>query len=279
MDKQFTFLSRKDNAITRFDIEEKTEEFLEVKRKLGRSPKTLRTYRQSLEQFSKWYKEVGEPTLTQPVIIDYIDYLRNKDRWDEHPTSPTKKGGVTGRSLNNALRNLSSFFGYFTSIGEIRVNIVKGIGKFSQESDTFSIFTDEDVKALISAPVQRTYTGFRDYCMMLVLIDAGPRSTELTQINVSDFESKVGQITLRAETTKDKKSRILPLSRFTVRNLNKLVAFTNTDGDDPLFLTQFGERCHRDTFAKNLHNYGRRVGVKTRVSHRTPSATILPLST
>ncbi|MBM7633633.1 hypothetical protein JOD17_002727 [Geomicrobium sediminis] len=47
MDKQFTFISCKKAIITRFDLEVKTEEFLEAKRKAGRSSLTIKTYKQT----------------------------------------------------------------------------------------------------------------------------------------------------------------------------------------------------------------------------------------
>lgn len=106
--------------------------------------------------------------------------------------------------------------------------------------------------------------------MMLVLCGCGLRIKELTSLRVSDVDFRLRQITIRAEISKTKTTRVAPISQKTVKELENLVSFINVEPDDYLWLTQFGERYFGDTFGKMLKLYAKRAGVTgPRVSPHT----------
>ncbi|WP_249267727.1 tyrosine-type recombinase/integrase [Paenibacillus odorifer] len=130
-----------------------------------------------------------------------------------------------------------------------------------EEKGRFEVFSDEDVIRLLSAPNRKVYTGRRDYCMMLVLVDCGLRIKELTGLRVSDVDFKLRQIVVRAEIAKSNTTRVVPVSQRTLKELEKLISYMDVEGSDYLWLTQFGERYLGDTFGKMLKLYAKRVGV------------------
>ncbi|WP_308160754.1 MULTISPECIES: site-specific integrase [unclassified Bacillus (in: firmicutes)] len=152
----------------------------------------------------------------------------------------------------------------------ISENPAAGVKLQKEQNDTFEIFTDEDVIKILSAPNKKMYTGFRDYVMMLVLIDTGLRIGELTSIKRGDVNFQNRQIIIHAENSKKNETRVVPISQKTGKELAELTDFINGDDNDYVFLTQFGERYLADTFAKMLKKYGKKAGIQNvRISPHT----------
>lgn len=267
---KFTFVSKGGKPL-KISLEKQIPQFLESKRVTRRSPRTIASYAQVLEQFQRWFERSGHTEITTEVLRAYIEYLTfEKVRWDDHPTSPDGAKGLSARSVNNVIRNMRIFFNYLVSERIITYSPMDAVEYQTEEKDTFEVFTDEDVIKLLAAPNLRVYTGRRDYCMMLVLCDCGLRVKELTNLRVSDVDFSLRQIVVRAEFAKTKTLRVVPISQKTAKELQKLVSYMDVEDDDPLWLTQFGERYYGDTFAKMLKLYAKRVGVEgPRVSPHT----------
>lgn len=267
---KFTFVSKRDKPIV-FDLESAISKFLYVKRVAKRSKKTIQTYEQSLNQFCKWLSQREKNEITTDVLLEYIHYLTyEKKCWDDHPTSPTGEDSLSPWSVNNTIRNLRTFFNYAASERLIAYSPMTAIKLQQVDKHTFEVFTDDEVGKLLEQPNQRIYTGLRDYCMMLVLVDTACRCGELTELKISDVNFKLRQITFRAENTKSSVSRTVPISQRTAKALEKLVSFMNVEDVDYLWLTQFGERYFGDTFRKMLKKYGEKAGITVaRVSPHT----------
>ncbi|MBG9940576.1 tyrosine-type recombinase/integrase [Brevibacillus formosus] len=270
MSSKFTFIQRKQPGKV-IDLSKCIADYLAAKRLERRSDRTIEAYAHTLNQFAKWLEQREDEVITLDVMRDYIHYLTfEKEKWDDHPTSKTGTRGLSARSINNTIRNLRVFFNQLVRERVISTSPMDGINYQTDVKDTFEIYSDDDVIKLLGAPNTRTFTGMRDYTMMLVLIDSLCRLKELTELRVSDVNLKLRQITIRAEIAKTRTTRILPISPKTAKAIEALINYMNVGEDDYLWLTQFGERYLADTFAKMLKNYGRKVGVKgVRVSPHT----------
>lgn len=276
-DRNLIFKTRKTTGRQRaFNLGESIHLYLEDKRLSKRSEKTIKTYSQTLYHFEKFCEERGLSGNEDHCVKEYVKFLsQEKTKWDDHPTNALAKKGenVSSRSVNNVIRNLRVFYNWaHKEYGIFPEYSPAEKVEYQKEAERgFEIFTDEDITALLSAPNKRVYTGFRDYVMMLVLVDTGVRIGELTQIKRSDVDLVYRQITLRAEITKAKRTRVLPISKTTADALSELFDYINIqDEDDYVFLTQFGERYYGDTFSKMLKKYGKKAGVTgARVSPHT----------
>lgn len=268
--RKFAFKSRK-KIHAGFNLQEAIDAFLAAKTVEKRSPKTLKTYRQTLGKFCEWYdgKDYAEPSTE--AIRDYIQFLTfDKVKWDDHPTNHSDQVGVSPRSINNIIRVLRIFFNHLISIRVISVNPAAAVSYQKEADDTFSVYSDDDVLALLGAPNQKTFVGFRDYCMMLLLTDTGMRIGEMTSLRICDIDFTLRQVTLPAPITKTNRTRIVPITAKTASALSRLVDYINVEPTDYVFLTSFGERYMADTFAKMLKKYGKQAGIDgVRVSPHT----------
>lgn len=267
---KYTFINKGGKPL-KVSLEKHIPQFLDSKRIERRSPKTISAYKQVLVQFAKWYEDGEHQEITTEVLREYITYLSfEKTQWDDHPTSPNGGKGLSARTINNVIRNMRIFFNYLIKERVITYSPMDAVNYQTEEKETFEVFTDEDVIKLLSAPNRQVYTGRRDYCMMLVLCDCGLRLKELTSLRVSDVDFKLRQIVIHAEVAKTNTTRVVPISQRTVKELNNLISFMDVSDDEPLWLTQFGERYYGDTFAKMLKLYAKRVGINgPRVSPHT----------
>jgi integrase/recombinase XerD len=254
-----------------FDIEKNIEKFLDARRLENKSPKTIKTYAQTLGKFTEWLHAEDSNEITSDTIREYVRYMtEEKEKWSDHPTNPTQGVGISPRTINNIIRVLRVFFNFLISERIISDNPAAGVKFQTEQNDTFEIFTDEDVIKLLDAPNKKVYTGFRDYTMMLVLIDTGLRISELTSIKRSDVNFRSRQIVIHAENAKTNQMRIVPISQKTTKELAELTEYINGDDDDYIFLTQFGERYMADTFAKMMKKYGKKAGIQNvRISPHT----------
>lgn len=268
--KKFEFMSRP-HPSRRIEIEEAITLFLNAKKVERRSERTIKTYRSELARFAKWFNENGHENLDRPTLEAYISFLTyDKSKWDDHPTNPTGEKGLSARTVNNTLRILKIFLNHLVAERYLPANPLDGVHYQPMEDKQFEIFTKEQVKALLDAPNRRTYPGYRDFVMMLVLLDTGLRIGEMTSLKVSDVDFALRQITVRWEVAKTNKTRIIPISETTAKELYGLIEYCGLETDEYLWLTQFGERYLGDQFAKMLKKYGERAGVAgVRVSPHT----------
>lgn len=271
--EKFQFISKRgrDESVIKIKLAQEIESFLHAKRLQRRRPKTVSAYEQVLEQFRKWYESRAYTEITVDILRGYIEFLTfEKVRWDDHPTNPHGEAGLSARTVNNVIRNMRIFFNHLKRENIITYSPMDSVGYQTEEQDTFEVFTDDDVLKLLQAPNRRVYTGRRDYCMMLVLVDTGLRIKELTGLKVADVDLKLRQITIPAALAKTNRTRIVPISQLTAKELSALIDYMGLESSDYLWLTQFGERYLGDTFSKMLKLYAKRSGVTgCRVSPHT----------
>lgn len=274
--RKFEFKSRSTAELGRnFKYEETVELFLDDKRLQKRSDKTIKTYKQTLGHFAKYCTEQGYSGNEEDCVRDYVRWLTfEKTKWDDHPTNHSEIIGVSARSVNNSIRVLRVFYNWAIKKKHIGNNPAQEVGLQTEDIETFEIFSDDEIEAILAAPRRRTYTGLRDYVMMVLMTDTGMRVGEMSLLVRGDFDLTYRQIGMRAEITKNRRARNVPISRTTadlLRDLFEYIGIGDDEDDEFVFLTQFGERFQGDTFAKMLKNYAKRslVPIKARVSPHT----------
>jgi len=65
------------------------------------------------------------------------------------------------------------------------------------------------------------YSDYRDFVIMLVILDCGVRINELINVSRDDYNSKEKTITIDSETAKNKETRVLPISTKTAERVEK----------------------------------------------------------
>jgi integrase/recombinase XerD len=94
----------------------------------------------------------------------------------------------------------------------------------------------------------------------------GCRIGEVMRLNIEDVDLKIGVLQIRQ--TKFFKSRLVPLSRSSIRALSEYQRRRNnmagdTVAGDPFFINRDGRRCDKSTFGKTIHCLVQKQGWRT----------------
>jgi integrase/recombinase XerD len=130
----------------------------------------------------------------------------------------------------------------------------------------------EDVDRLLNQPDPSTALGLRDRAMLEVLYSTGLRVSELVNLKVSDFEMRMGCLRCIG---KGDKERLVPVGRkalavvqaYLGKSRPLLLRGRDAGRANPwIFLNRFGNRLSRIAVWRLLTAYGRRAGIRARLS-------------
>jgi len=120
----------------------------------------------------------------------------------------------------------------------------------------------EAMQAVLNSLNKDDYVEFRDYVIILLILDTGIRTSELTDILNSDYNPTTKSIYIRQEVAKTSRSRTLYLSDITNDTLKKFIRIKPKVWEHWLFPTRDGNQLKTNGLSKNVRNYCARQGVK-----------------
>jgi integrase/recombinase XerD len=110
--------------------------------------------------------------------------------------------------------------------------------------------TEEEITALLAAPDRGTWTGRRDYALLMLVCQTGLRASELLHLTVSDVHLGIGAHV--SCLGKGRKQRITPLTTATTTTLRVWLAERAGLPTEPLFPTRRGDPLSRDGLQRRL---------------------------
>lgn len=188
---------------------------------------------------------------------------------------------LSDKSVINILVCLSSLWTWAEK--ELRIpHVVRGISRPRWNPPAIEPLTRLEITALLAAcdrlaqwstrtgkrasPGQRS-TSLRDRAIILTLLDAGLRASELTALLIRDLDEKTGRIHIRHG--KGDKARILYLGDASRRAIWKYLASRpGAPKSEPLFITRNGEALDTDNLRNMLERCAERAGVDDVHPHR-----------
>lgn len=138
--------------------------------------KTIKWYKTILEGWAEYSMEKNKTVvnnITQDDIMEYIIFLRSER-------------GNNAASQNNKLRALRSFFSYCVKNNYTKINPASEL-KIKEVKKLPPTFKLEDLKKLLNQPDRSTFAGYRDYVMMVLLMDSAIRISECVNLKIEDL--------------------------------------------------------------------------------------------
>jgi len=133
-------------------------------------------------------------------VEDFILYLR-----DECGNKP--------QSINGKIRALKAFFSFLKKKNILQENPLKDLKQIRHVRPVVPTFTEDQIRTLLKQPDLSTFTGFRDYAIMYLMLDTGVRIGELLAVNLEDITIELGiPQEIKIKKPKNNKERVLPLS-------------------------------------------------------------------
>ena len=231
------------------------EEFISLKSLEGVAPRTIHDYKKNHEYLINFLEGMTRSSTNRVVDIHLLrSYLNHMINDMEYKPSTVN---IRLRTLKTYLRWLYRER-YINDDLSIRIKLVK------VPIDTVYPLNDNQIKKMLSAPDTSCYSGYRDFCIMILILDTGIRINECVNIKISDINLSYGVLNVRAETAKVRVFRQLPLSAKCRRLLKELVSIAENSESDYVFQSLYGGKMDGHQITCNFRKYGKEMGIKQR---------------
>lgn len=221
---------------------------------------------QSVNSFTHFLLSQGMATdittVNHQQIRAFILYLKQKQRFSGHPFNPSQNRGLSAHTINCYLRSLRAFFSWLVLEEIIERNPFELVKIPRPPRKVIPTFTDSQIQELLAMINTKSPEGFRDYAIILTLLDTGMRVSELCQLKIDDLWLGEGVLKVMG---KGNKERIIPMGK----QVQKLLwAYINRCRPEPelpnsnfLFLTKEGRPLTKDRVEKIIGYYGKKAGI------------------
>ncbi|QFT88077.1 Tyrosine recombinase XerC [Bacillus sp. THAF10] len=168
--------------------------------------------------------------------------------------------GIKIVSINTRLRALRSFFNFLYKQKHIPKNPMGNVRELKDRKSIIATFTKDQLNKLFRQPDMRTFTGLRDYTIMLLMLETGIRVNELVGISLKDIKWEDGLLCIR--NAKSYRERLVPIQKVMREQLKKYIAIRGDLDSSALFVTVDGTRLSRRGVQQRIIIYGRKAKLK-----------------
>lgn len=218
------------------------------------SDETISYYQLTIKKFIEIMKESNVPIQSLSVrnIENYfIAYYLNK--------------GNKESSINSKLRGVRAFLNFLYNEGYIKNQI--NLELINEKKEVIKTFTLEQIKKLFKAPDLETFTGFRDFTIMLLMLETGVRVRELIDIRLNDVKLNDGYVVVNG---KNGEQRQLPIQNKVNAQITKYLEVRGEVNTDYLFVNIYDQPLSKRQVQDRIKEYGKKAGIKdVRVSPHT----------
>lgn len=252
-------LGRTTDSITISQFFKLHETFMDGKELENLRERTLKEYRTHMVYFKKYIESETDflktdVPVTSQIFKNYIYYM-------------TFEKNYSPFTVNLRLRTLLAYLRWLYTNRYIEENIALKIHLQKTPEDAKKPLSNEEVKKLLNGCDLNNYTGFRDFALMLLILDTGIRIGEAAELKISDFDLKEGFVTVRADIAKTRVSRDLPISKRTAKALKELIDVVVEMGkDDYMFQGTYGGHVKKENLMLSFNKIGKKVGLEHRCS-------------
>lgn len=213
------------------------------------SIKTISLYKWFLGKFFLFAEQrTSLESVDRDLIRDWILFLK-KSSWSEH-------------SINDSLRVLKVFWNWMIAeqiwLGESPLGKVKPL---IVERRLKRILSPDEMTKLLSVPNKQTFTGLRNYCLVLVMYEGMLRLNEALTLKSADIDWVNGSVVVFG---KGRKERIIDcLGTKAVAAFRQLWAFRQNLSGQTFFCQQDGKPLKVRYVQHLVTRYGKRIGLRT----------------
>ncbi|RTR27805.1 recombinase XerD [Robertmurraya yapensis] len=215
------------------------------------SEHTLQYYKNELFKFCKRLEREAVCTLPASITEEHIK---------EHVILSMMREGLKETTINANLRAIRSFFNFLERECYVLENPLKKVKLVKQKKTVIQTFSRDEIHALLRQPNMNTFTGLRDYTMMMFLLETGVRVKELCGIRINDINWNDGVVLIRE--AKGYKERNVPIQRIMKKQLGTYMQVRGQLEHDMLFVNIDNEPIAIRAIQQFIAKYGRMAGVK-----------------
>ena len=206
------------------------------------SQQTVDSYRDTFRLLLRFLQQTTgkEPSRLQVADFDASTILNFLDHIEQQ-----RKNQIQSRNVR--LAAIRSFFRLVALRDPASVNVVTrvlAIPLKRTDKRLVGYLTREEMEALLAVPDRKTWSGQRDYTLLLTFYNSGARVSEITSLKRSQVQ--LGPTSYLQLHGKGRKERAIPLWQKTARTLKLWMEASPAPPDHPVFPSSRGTRLSRD---------------------------------
>ncbi len=232
----------------------------------GRSQRTIDWYASNLMRFLQFLRNHQLPDSIEDIGIrevrNFIFYLQHEvTRWESSPHIRDVRR-LSPFSVQGYVRTIKAFWSWLMAEGYISNNPMEKLKIPKVPRKVIATFTPEQLKKMIKQLDLNKQRTFRDYNIILLLIDTGIRLSELANLRVEDVDFKQSCLLV---TGKGSKERIVPIGTQVRRHLWRYISAFRPEPylseNTNLFLTASGNPLKRGAIRLMISRLGVKAGI------------------
>jgi integrase/recombinase XerD len=223
----------------------------------GLSKNTIDAYSHGLNRFLDSLRKKGIQEMPSVSKFDVRAFLL-----------ALRKQGLSTKTVVRNLVAIRTFFQFLIQEGILEANPIEGLESPKIAKTLPGILTLKEVEQLLEQPNPQTPIGIRDRAMLEVLYATGMRVSELTHLPINQVNLESGYVLVFGKGSKE---RIVPLGseamKWVALYLKAARERLAKGKESPfLFINRSGRGMSRQQFWKNIKAYGRRAGIRKRIT-------------
>ena len=239
--------------------EESTERFIDSLKLKGLAYHTRRWHKENLVAIFKALKNSNyatEPSMvTENMLKEVLIQMIDK--------------GLSPTTINHRVRSLKQFYRYLVADAMVTNNPTEKLDRKKPQRTIIETFSEEQLNALLAIPDKSRFVGFRDYTLILLLLDTGVRLSELVGIKLADLKLTDNEVIITE--AKGGKNRRVFVSPKTKEALKKYIRIRgDIPGNPYLLIGSEDQPMKRRNVQERLSIYGKQLKLEgVRVSPHT----------
>jgi integrase len=173
---------------------------------------TLRSYGEVFKHFSKTMIEIDRPDLlNREVMTEFFRRLQTRKRI---VGKCTEKVGIKNSTVKTYWSKLNAFFEWLRIREQLKENPLRQMKPPEPVYEDERALKRDDIEKILATVMLNSKDSFtlrRDTMMIYILVFCGLRKGEFISLQTRDVDLEKRIITVRAETSKSKKTRQVPL--------------------------------------------------------------------
>ncbi len=177
----------------------------------GKSPRTVTSTGTAIRTFILFLEGQGRSIDVNDIgpleIRAFILYLQQVQCFTHHKYTPSQTKNLSGHTINNYMRSLRAFWSWLMREEIIAVNPFTKVRIPKAPIVVIATYSPLQLENLLKSIDTSTHAGFRDWTIILLLLDTGLRVSELVGLRLETVDMEAGIVKVIG---KGNKERIVP---------------------------------------------------------------------
>jgi site-specific recombinase XerD len=229
----------------------------------GRSENTVELTTRAVGYLRNFLMRNELPTNVRLIGVNeirgFILHLKETQRFESHPLIKSHDRKLTGHTINCYLRSISAFWSWLFKEGFIDSNPFTRVKIPKAPTKVITPFTEEQIQSLLQAIDTSSVASFRNYAIILMLLDTGMRLGELIGLKQNDVDLRNRTLKVFGKGAKERR---LPIGKRLLAALWKYQLYRPQPATgliDNFFLTRDGRPLSKNRVETIIKNLGRKA--------------------